>query len=43
MQGLSTKQITPEQILINFSESTENVQTVGVAIQQGIWMDGLVA
>jgi hypothetical protein len=40
---LDTKQITPEQILINFSESTENVQTVGVAIQQGIWMDGLVA
>jgi hypothetical protein len=33
---LNNHQITPEQLLINFSESDENVALVGTAIQNGI-------
>lgn len=35
---LDNNQITPEQLLINFSESNENVAVVGVAINSGIWL-----
>lgn len=35
---LDNKQITSEQLLINFSESSENVAAVGVTINNGIWL-----
>lgn len=35
---LDNKQITSEQLLINFSESAENVAAVGVSINSGIWL-----
>ena len=35
---LDNNQITPEQILINFSESNENVAAVGTAVNNGIWL-----
>lgn len=35
---LDDGKITPEQTLINFSESDENVTFVGVAIHDGIWL-----
>ena len=35
---LDNNQITPEQLLINFSESNENVTAVGTAINSGIWL-----
>jgi hypothetical protein len=35
---LDTNQITPEQILINFSESAENVAAVSGTINGGIWL-----
>lgn len=35
---LDNNQITPEQLLINFSESNENVTAVGSAINSGIWL-----
>lgn len=35
---LNAGQITSEQLLINFSESNENVALVGTAIQNGIWL-----
>lgn len=37
---LNQGQITPEQLLINFSESAENVTLVGMAIEHGIWLGG---
>ena len=35
---LDNHQITAEQLLINFSESNENITAVGVAINNGIWL-----
>lgn len=35
---LNNKQITAEQLLINFSESTENIALVASATQNGIWL-----
>lgn len=35
---LDTHKISPEQLLINFSESDENIALVGLTIQHGIWL-----
>lgn len=35
---LDKSQITEAQVLVNFSESAENVALVGTVIQNGIWL-----